>query len=431
MSDQEAVGTAIELKLVNRIRAKLAEWRPLALRGEGGVTRTTMELLCHWHRDGRRHRLFFAQLEAAETIIFLTEARADFLQGIEIPLDEPGAEGKADGMRAFRRRACKMATGTGKTTVMGMLAAWSILNKVADRRDRRYSDVVLVICPNVTIRNRLEELKPQGDEGSLYRTRDLVPVHLMPQLTRGRVLVTNWHILEPRTIQAAGLSAKVLRAGRAIRTRETVRIGPKTTVVRGTRYLTRDDLALQKAAGLLTVLDEQRDRQGNLKSVSIESVRHVESDAKLIERVLGREVGGKGNILVMNDEAHHAYRIRREEPDDGEDDLFGEDEVGEAFYREATVWIDGLDRIHKHRGINLCVDLSATPYYLGRLRKRQPAISLGGERFRTCRRHRVRIGQNPATRRPGHQRQHGSRLLQHLALDSAKADPGRTRWPTR
>ena len=33
--------------------------------------------------------LFFTQLEAAETIIFLTEARPDFLQGIDIPLDAP------------------------------------------------------------------------------------------------------------------------------------------------------------------------------------------------------------------------------------------------------------------------------------------------------------------------------------------------------
>jgi type III restriction enzyme len=33
---------------------------------------------------------------------------------------------------------------------------------------------------------------------------------------------------------------------------------------------------------------------------------------------------------------------------------------------EATVWIEGLDRIAARRGINLCVDLSATPYYLAR-----------------------------------------------------------------
>ena len=365
-SDPEGAGTAIELKLVNRIRAKLAEWRPLAFKGEGGVTRTTMELMRHWRRDGRQHRLFFAQLEAAETIIFLTEARADFLQGIDVPLDEPGAEATADGIRAFRRYACKMATGTGKTTVMGMLAAWSILNKVSDRGDGRYSDVVLVICPNVTIRNRLEELKPQGGEASLYRTRDLVPSHLMPQLARGHVLVTNWHVFEPRTIQVGGQSAKVVRAGREIRTRETVRIGTKTTTARGTRYLTLNDLDLQKATGLVVVRDEQRDRQGHLKSVSVESVRYVESDARLIERVLGREIGGKGNILVMNDEAHHAYRIRRGESDEGEEDLFGEEDDGEEFYRKATVWVDGLDRIHKYRSINQCIDLSATPYYLGR-----------------------------------------------------------------
>ena len=70
-------GTAIELKLVNRIRERLNEWRPMALRGEGGVSRTTQELLNYWRREGRQHRLFFAQLEAAETIIFLTEARAN------------------------------------------------------------------------------------------------------------------------------------------------------------------------------------------------------------------------------------------------------------------------------------------------------------------------------------------------------------------
>ena len=137
--------------------------------------------------------------------------------------------------------------------------------------------------------------------------------------------------------------------------------------MRGSRYLTLDDLKRQVDLGLITVLGEQRERQGNLKSVTVESVRYVESDSKLVDRVLAREVGGKGNILLMNDEAHHAYRIRYAEPDDGEEDLFGESNQSEEFFREATVWIDGLDRIHKLRGINLCVDLSATPYYLGRV----------------------------------------------------------------
>ncbi len=358
------VGTAIELKLVNRIRGQVKAWKE---QGYPGVTRTTLELLQWWQRDGREKRLFFAQLEAAETIIFLTEARQDFRQGIEIPREEVSEDKKEQGYSGFVRYACKMATGTGKTTVMAMLAAWSILNKVNDRSDGRFSDVVLIICPNVTIRGRLGEVRPEEGEASLYRTRDLVPPHLMPLLAQGRVLVTNWHVFEPQTIQTGGVSAKVSRAGVAVRTRETITIGAKTTTARGTRYLTQEDLERQVAAGLLTVLEEYRDKKGHLQKISVESVRYVESDTSLVNRVLGREVGGKQNILVVNDEAHHAYRIKREERDEEEEDLFGEEEQADVFFKEATVWVDSLDRVQKLRGINLCVDLSATPYFLGRV----------------------------------------------------------------
>jgi type III restriction enzyme len=362
--EHEARGRWEPLVLVNLIRQRLKEWRE---QGWPGVSRTTLELLNYWRRDGRQQPLFFAQLEAAETIIFLTEARGDFLQGIDIPWDEPSPERQADGYKAFRRYALKMATGTGKTTVMAMLAAWSILNKVNDRSDARFSDVVLVVCPNVTIRRRLGELDPQEGEASLYRTRDLVPPHLMPDLTKGRVLVTNWHVFEPQGVQTGGVGAKVNKSGVPVRIKETITIGPKTTTARGRRYLTLKELDKQVAAGLLNVLDEDRDKQGNLKKVFVESVKYVESDTALVNRVLGREVGGKQNILVFNDEAHHAYRIRRPEPEDTEEDTWGEEEEAEEFFKEATVWVDGLDRVNKLRGINFCVDLSATPYYLGRV----------------------------------------------------------------
>ncbi len=357
-------GSPIELALANLIRERVKAWRSA---GYPGVTRTTLELLQWWSRDGREKRLFFAQLEAAETIIFLTEARADFLQGIRIPRDEPSDEKRAQGYTGFLRYACKMATGSGKTTVMGMLAAWSILNKVNDRSDGRFSDVVLIVCPNVTIRDRLRELDPENGEASLYRTRDLVPAHLLTQLTQGRVLVTNWHVFEPQGIQTGGISTKVTKAGVPVRVKEIITIGPKTTTARGTRYLTEEDFNRQVAAGLLTVLERDRDKQGNLKKVRVESVRYIESDTALVNRIIGREVGGKQNILVMNDEAHHAYRIKREEPEGEEEEVFGEEEEAEDFFKEATVWIDGLDRIHKLRGINFCVDLSATPYFLGRV----------------------------------------------------------------
>ena len=361
--ESDDAGVAVLLPLVNRVRDRLKEWRQA---GYPGATRTTLELLTYWRRDGRQHRLFFAQREAAETIIFLTEGRRDLLQGIDVPADEPSDAQKAElGYRAFRRYGCKMATGSGKTTVMGLLAAWSILNKVHDRGNAAYSDTVLVVCPNVTIRSRLGELDPQQGAASLYRTRDLVPEHLMQDLRKGRVLVTNWHVFEPHLVQMGGVSAKVSRAGVLRRTREHIHIGQKTTTARGKRYLTNDDYLRQVANGMLTVLDEATDRDGNLTHAYVEAERFVESDAALVRRVLG--IDAKKNLLVFNDEAHHAYRIRRDEPDPNEADLLGDEDDAEDFYKEATVWVDGLDRIHKLRGINACIDLSATPYFLGRV----------------------------------------------------------------
>src|SRR4051812_37098108 len=66
-------GNPVELALVNEIRKRVKQWRS---DGYPGVTRTTLELLQWWHREGReeKKRQFFAQLEAAETVIFLNEA---------------------------------------------------------------------------------------------------------------------------------------------------------------------------------------------------------------------------------------------------------------------------------------------------------------------------------------------------------------------
>jgi type III restriction enzyme len=353
-----------ELILVNLVRERVESWKS---QGYPGVSRTTLELIQWWTRDGREKRLFFAQIEAALAIIFLAEARADFLQGIEVPRDEPSDDRKAEGYAGFLRYACKMATGGGKTTVMGMLASWSVLNKVNNRGDARFSDVVLVVCPNVTIRQRLAELNPENGEASIYRTRDLVPPHLMPLMTQGKVLVNNWHVFEPQSMQSGGVGAKVIKAGVPVRVKETINIGGKTTTARGNRYLTLKDYEHQVAAGILVVLEEERDKQGNLSKVKVESTRYYESDTAILNRVLGREVGGKQNILVFNDEAHHAYRIRRDEPEPGEEDEFGETEEADEFFQEATIWIDGLDKVQKLRGINVCIDLSATPYFLGRV----------------------------------------------------------------
>jgi type III restriction enzyme len=82
----------------------------------------------------------------------------------------------------------------------------------------------------------------------------------------------------------------------------------------------------------------------------------AESDEAFTRRVLD-EFSSAKNILVINDEAHHAWRVNPE--------AIGKyvrkgDEKDSA--QEATIWIGGLDRINKTRGILKCFDFSATPF---------------------------------------------------------------------
>ena len=331
----DAKGEEIELEIVNLIRQRVKEWRDGARSGGiayDGASPVTKELLDLWRSSDRMQRLFFAQIEAAETVIFLTEAADIYRKGIpEIPKDEPGLESKAAGVRAFLRYACKMATGSGKTTVMGMLAGWSILNSVASPRDDRFSDTILIVCPNVTIRERLQELDPALGDLSLYRTRQLVPVHRMEDLRRGEVMIANWHRLAKKeTNSVNGDSAKVIKTGEAV---EVVKNAGKANESVETKYF--------------------------------------ESDAawfKRIRRELGSGKGRSSHWLIFNDEAHHAYRrgdaLTEEQSLDDDKDLASKND------REATIWIEGLDRINKlaggskRRGIHLCVDLSATPFFI-------------------------------------------------------------------
>jgi type III restriction enzyme len=328
-------GEEVELALVNIIRERVKAWREGVHSGGvayDGASPITTELLELWRSSDRMQRLFFAQIEAIETIIFLVEAKEIYRKGLpEIPKDEPGVEAKAAGVRAFVRLACKMATGSGKTTVMAMLAAWSILNRVASPRDGRFSDTILIVCPNVTIRERLQELDPALGDLSLYRTRQLVRPHRMEELRRGEVMIANWHRLAKKeTNTVNGDSAKVVKTG--------------------------EPVEVIKNAGK--------------ENESVET-RYFESDTawfKRIRRELGSGKGSSPHWLIFNDEAHHAYR--RGDVGGDNQTLDDDKELAQKNEREATIWIEGLDRINRlaggsrKRGINYCIDLSATPFYI-------------------------------------------------------------------
>lgn len=272
-------GIFIEIDLVNAIRPRIKKWRE---QGYPGVTGITKRLLQHWQDPEERkdRRFFFCQLEAIETLIWLTEAPDADRTGIQIPGD--GGD--------FSRWCSKMATGSGKTIVMSMLIAWQVLNKVTNGKDTRFSKNVLVVAPGLTVRNRLSVLNP-FDKENYYEDFNIVPSGLMESLRQCKVKIINWHALSWNTEE---------------------KLKKKKTV----------------------------DKRG------------AKSDEAYVREVLG-DMASATNLIVINDEAHHAWRVNP--------DFKGKKETKDLL-EEATIWVGGLDRINRAKGIIRCFDLSATPF---------------------------------------------------------------------
>jgi type III restriction enzyme len=276
-------GVFIELPLVNQIRPRVAAWREADYPGASGITK---RLIQHWRdteqRDPNR-RFFFCQLEAIETLMWLTEAPASDRVGIDLPGDGG----------PFTRLCCKMATGSGKTILMSMLIAWQVLNKVTYPQDKRFSKNALLIAPGLTVKNRLQVLVP-GTPGNYYAEFQIVPPGLEDKLRQGqtcRVMIRNWHKLDWE-------SEEQIRKKRSVDKR-----GPK-------------------------------------------------SDEAYVRDVL-EEMASAQNMIVINDEAHHAWRVPPKVRVAG---------VSKDEMNVATKWVGGLDRIHRARGILTCFDLTATPF---------------------------------------------------------------------
>lgn len=279
------------LEQVNRIRERVDAWRDA---GWPGVTSVTRELLEHWHARGewnpdehrweggpRQNPFYFCQLEAIETLIWWVEGQETFKQGIYL---------QGDG-GAWERVCNKMATGSGKTSVMALIITWQTLNALSYPKDSRFSSAIFVVAPGLTVKSRLQVLYP-GNEKNVYDEFRICPNEALRQkLNRVELLVENWHSLMPLKEQ----DRSVVKKGK-------------------------------------------------------------ESDEAFTRRVLGKLAGYK-DLVIINDEAHHAYRQKAEiKVSKKEAEELGID------LDEATRWIEGLDRIHKTRRIRRCFDLSATPF---------------------------------------------------------------------
>jgi len=291
-----------ENEFINRVRGRVAVWRS---NGCPGITKTTRRLLDYWNQPEREKPLFFCQVEALETIVFLTESASKMGENwIENEL----RRFSEDANPGLFRLAVKMATGSGKTVVMAMLIAWHALNKLANPQDARFSDTFLVVTPGITIRDRLRVLLP-NDPANYYRERDIVSPEDLAELHKARVLVTNFHAFKQREYGNAGRLTKAILGS---------------------------------------------DRTGAFSETPEQMVRRV-----------CRELGSKRNVVVINDEAHHCYRRRVGEAGVREEGLKGDDrKEAERREEEARVWISGLEAVQRKIGVRAVYDLSATPFFL-------------------------------------------------------------------
>jgi len=293
--------------LINLLRTEVSIWRE---RGYPGVTPTTKKLLDHWADERRENRVLFAQREAAETAIYLAEVAGREQVGANRDWRRALAEENDKYNDGMPRVAFKMATGSGKTIVMGMLIAWQTLNKVARPHDSRFVRRFLIVAPGITIRDRLGVLQP-NDPDNYYDKRELIPVDLRAQLGKAQILIVNYHQF-------------LLRDSKEIK---------------GVSKTTREILL--------------NGREDPFK----------ETEDQMVSRVLrGWGVGSsrrQGEIMVLNDEAHHCYMDKPIE-------IEGEKAEAEDKDRnvEARVWFKGIQAIARKVGIKQVYDLSATPFYL-------------------------------------------------------------------
>ena len=295
--------------LVNAIRDRVDRWRMIPDPSRWSVTPETARLLRYWRTHTFQSvRPFFCQLEAIETVIWLTEVAPQSPRNRDIldHLERASQQSNPDLLRI----ALKLATGAGKTTVMALIIIWQTVNAVRSPQRKRFTRGFLIVTPGITIRDRLRVLQPNDPE-NYYQHRELVPPDMLPDVARAKVVITNYHAfaLRDRLELAAGTRALLRGRGPALATTET--------------------------------------------------------EGQMLQRVMPELMGMK-QILVINDEAHHCYRERIADDDTTELDALKGEERAEAQQNNeaARLWIAGLEMVQRALGVQTVYDLSATPFFL-------------------------------------------------------------------
>ena len=236
-----------ELTLVNALRTSVREWRD---QGYPGVTEPTRRLLDHWNSDQPTPRLFFAQKEAIETLIYMFEV-ADRNGYHHRTLAEVNEKFNDN----IHRLTTKMATGTGKTAVMALIIIWQSVNHSHRPQDPRFTNQIAIVTPGITVRDRSRlDLIPNRPH-NIYADWNLVPrrSNYTRPVENAKVAITNFHTLQTKEVTWGQPSTKAKKISR---------MKPS-----------------------------------------------VETSRDMIKRALGT-LSPRGRILVLNDEGHHCHNTQ-------------------------------------------------------------------------------------------------------------------------
>ncbi len=283
---------------VPALREAVKSWKA---GGRKGITDTTRILLNYWFeashktRTGRPFKYYDFQREAIETLIYvwevekirtrkaLLERYAQNVKDLHLPPDD-----------GFARYCTKMATGSGKTKVMALAVAWQYFNgsREQDEIAKDYAKTFLLIAPNVIV---LERLKADFAGGKIFREDPIRP--------------REFDIFWDFDCVMRGEGERAHSEGVLFLTNIQ-------------QFYERPDRANEDEPDVMTAILGPKPPTQKIEKVDF------------AERIAGRE----GNLLVINDEAHHTHD-------------------------EGSEWNAIIAKLHEKTPMAAQLDFSATPRF--------------------------------------------------------------------
>ena len=201
---------------VPQLRKLVKEWRD---KGYASATNTSKALLNWWFNTAHlqpdprgaslEFQYYFAQREAVETIVYLFDVVGVKDKFDLMRFDSTGLVSAGMFDENWRRFVVKMATGSGKTKVLGLVLAWSFFHKTYEAGSELARNF-LVITPNIIVLDRVYRdfnnlrmffedpvLPDNGYEGQNWRDDFQLTLHRQDEVRVtnpiGNIFLTNIH----------------------------------------------------------------------------------------------------------------------------------------------------------------------------------------------------------------------------------------------